>query len=200
MEMYHNFPGVDKLKALKLHYLLMGLNSRQHGNHNRLPANTLSIVDTRNVVRFLQNYAENHAILLPGRIPGYKRDDLQLLPSSTTKKVSIINCRLLECYLPSSKIEILNSKPQLTSHLLLQVNRPPPVNRPSLTPTSLNRPPPFNGQQIIVSLTPTSLNRPPPFNGQQIIGHLPLPVNLPSLEVYLSKQPPLHLRQLTFPL
>ena len=127
MEMYHNFPGVDKLKALKLHYLLMGLNSRQHGNHNRLPANTLSIVDTRNVVRFLQNYAENHAILLPGRIPGYKRDDLQLLPSSTTKKVSIINCRLLECYLPF--IQDRNPKFQ----------------------TSVNKPPPLTGQQTSTS-------------------------------------------------
>ena len=45
---------------------------------------------TKNVVKFLQNYSENHAILLPGRIPGYKRDDLQLLPSSTTKKVRIL--------------------------------------------------------------------------------------------------------------
>ena len=30
------------------------------------------------------NYAETHGLVLPGRIPGYKRSDLQLLPSSTT--------------------------------------------------------------------------------------------------------------------
>jgi hypothetical protein len=41
-------------------------------------------------LRFLRSYAEVNAILLPGRIPGYKRDDLQLLPSSTTKKVSMV--------------------------------------------------------------------------------------------------------------
>ena len=35
----------------------------------------------------MTNYAEKNAILLPGRIPGYKRDTIQLLPSSTTKKV-----------------------------------------------------------------------------------------------------------------
>ena len=40
-------------------------------------------------VTFLQNFAEANAILLPGRIPGYKRDDMQLLPSSMTKKVLI---------------------------------------------------------------------------------------------------------------
>ena len=28
-----------------------------------------------------------NAMLLPGRIPGYKKDTIQLLPSSTTKKV-----------------------------------------------------------------------------------------------------------------
>ena len=39
---------------------------------------------------FLANYAEEITILLPGWVPGYKRDDIQLLPSSTTKKVSTI--------------------------------------------------------------------------------------------------------------
>ena len=39
---------------------------------------------------FLANHAKEHAILLPGRIPGHKRDDMQLLPSSTTRKVSTI--------------------------------------------------------------------------------------------------------------
>ena len=31
-------------------------------------------------------YVESNAILLPGRIPGYKRDDIKLLPSSCTKR------------------------------------------------------------------------------------------------------------------
>ena len=61
---------------------------REHGNHKRLPHNAMSFEETKYVVRFLQNYAEANAILLPGRIPGYKRDDLQLLPSHTTKKVN----------------------------------------------------------------------------------------------------------------
>ena len=37
------------------------------------------------MVVFIQNFAEDHAILLPGRIPGYNRFDLQLLPSNTSK-------------------------------------------------------------------------------------------------------------------
>jgi len=40
------------------------------------------------VVKFLQNYAEENALLLPGRIPGCKRDDINLLPSSRSKKVT----------------------------------------------------------------------------------------------------------------
>ena len=33
-------------------------------------ANALSFVEVKNLVCFLNNYAETHAILLPGRIPG----------------------------------------------------------------------------------------------------------------------------------
>ena len=47
--------------------------------------------EVKNLVTFLNNYAEKNAILLPGRIPGYKRDTLQLLPSSTTKKVCTVH-------------------------------------------------------------------------------------------------------------
>ena len=62
-----------------------GLAPRVHGNTRRLPVNSLTFDDVSNVVSFIRNYAEVHAILLPGRIPGYKRSDLQLLPCSTTK-------------------------------------------------------------------------------------------------------------------
>ena len=79
--------GKDRFQALKNHYVATRLTTRQHGNHNRIPHNALSFSDVKNVVRFLQAYSEDNAILLPGRIPGYKRDDIQLLPSNTTKKV-----------------------------------------------------------------------------------------------------------------
>ena len=60
-----------------------GLSPRLHGNTKRLPHNTTSFADTQQVANFIKTA---HAILLPGRIPGYKRSDLQLLPSSTTKR------------------------------------------------------------------------------------------------------------------
>ena len=37
-------------------------------------------------MKFIFNYSEKHALLLPGRIPNYKRSDLQLQPSSDTKQ------------------------------------------------------------------------------------------------------------------
>ena len=38
------------------------------------------------VVTFIVNYNEQHSLALPGCIPGYSRTDVQLLPSSTSKK------------------------------------------------------------------------------------------------------------------
>jgi len=77
--------GRRRFRNLKASYCAMGLVPRQHGNAHRLPHNTLIYECKEHVVKFLQNFAEANAILLPGRIPGYKRDDVQLLPSSMMK-------------------------------------------------------------------------------------------------------------------
>lgn len=34
--------------------------------------------DAQHALTFLFEYAETHALLLPGRVPGYKRTDLQV--------------------------------------------------------------------------------------------------------------------------
>ncbi|XP_064636957.1 uncharacterized protein LOC135493509 [Lineus longissimus] len=75
----------DRLGALVKHYVDNGVTPRLHGNKGKLPKHALSVEDIERVVTFIHNYAEEHAVLLPGRIPGYKRDDLQLLPSSVSK-------------------------------------------------------------------------------------------------------------------
>ena len=79
--------GKSRFKALKQHFKQHGLISRVHGNTKRCPANTLSQQDRENILHFIRMYARANAILLPGRIPGYKRYDLQLLPSCTKKQV-----------------------------------------------------------------------------------------------------------------
>ncbi len=53
-----------------------------HVNKHKQPP--FAVVDIRKVA-YLINHAEDHAILLPGRISGYHRTDLKFLPSSTTK-------------------------------------------------------------------------------------------------------------------
>ena len=75
----------DRFMAVKAHFLAMGLTTRIHKRTKCLPRNALSFVEVQNLVRFLNNYAETHAILLPGRIPGYKTREMifscyQLVP------------------------------------------------------------------------------------------------------------------------
>ena len=76
-----------RIKTIKKHYLENGMEVRVHKNTKRLPSKSASCEDILVLVKFLQNYAETNAILLPGRIPSYKRDDLKLLPSNLSKKV-----------------------------------------------------------------------------------------------------------------
>ena len=78
--------GEKRLKNLTKSVKRNGLCPRVHGNTNKRLRHSLSFTSTEYVVRFLFSYAEQHALLLPGRIPGYTRDDLQLLPSSVSKR------------------------------------------------------------------------------------------------------------------
>jgi len=51
--------------------------------------------DIKRVVQFITNYAEDHALVLPGRVPGFKRHDIRLLPSSHGKGKVYANYREL---------------------------------------------------------------------------------------------------------
>ena len=87
-EMFLCFYGVSysRFRRLKEHYEEHGISPRQHGNKRRLPENTLPQSTIEEVNSFLLNYIEENAIVLPGRIPGFKNDDVKVLPSSETKK------------------------------------------------------------------------------------------------------------------
>ena len=99
--------GKDRFINVKASYIANGLTTRVHGNSKRRPHNALTFEEVQNLVKFLRSYAEQHGILLPGRIPGYKRDDLQLLPSSTTVHscmhagVSIMYLHCVHTHLPT---------------------------------------------------------------------------------------------------
>lgn len=78
--------GKKRLRNLSLSLRENGLTPRVHGNSRRLPKHSLSYQAIEYVVRFLLTYSEQHALLLPGRIPGYSRSDMKLLPSSVSKR------------------------------------------------------------------------------------------------------------------
>ena len=86
-EMFLHLYGLSDLRfrRLKEHYQTYGICPRIHGNTKRLPENTLSQCMVEGVHTFLTNYVEENAISLPGRIPGFKNDDIKVLSSSESK-------------------------------------------------------------------------------------------------------------------
>ena len=72
-------------RQLREHYKNSGLSSRTHGNTKRLPKNTIPYAVVEDDKLFFSNYAEENEISLPGRIPGYKDEDIKLLSSHETK-------------------------------------------------------------------------------------------------------------------
>ena len=75
----------QRSKAIKKNWRENGLCPRVWSK--AVPHNTTKLSDIQNIVRFILHYAEENAILLAGRIPGYKYDYLQLLPSTTKPQV-----------------------------------------------------------------------------------------------------------------
>ena len=86
-EMFLHLYGLSysRFRRLKEHYEQHGIFLHTHGNSKKLPSNTHPLAVTENVHVFLTNYVEENAIVLPGRIPGFKRDDVKVLSSSETK-------------------------------------------------------------------------------------------------------------------
>lgn len=83
--MFSNNIKIKRMKRLTKMYNESGLISKVHGNAGKVPKNVTSFCDTENIVRFLYNYAEQHAVILPGRSSTIYKTNLKLLPSSDTK-------------------------------------------------------------------------------------------------------------------
>ena len=63
----------------------MDCRLRVHGNKKRPPSWTVPSQTVKQVVKFIPNVTEEQALLLPGRVSGFKRTDVRLLPSALTK-------------------------------------------------------------------------------------------------------------------
>lgn len=75
----------NRFCSLVKHYRKNGLSVRVNGNKKRLPSSAFSSETIERVVKFILNTAEEQALLLPGRVPGFKRIDVRLLASVLTK-------------------------------------------------------------------------------------------------------------------
>ena len=81
----------DRLTSLIKWYKAEGLVPKEKKSGGRANIkHGLDFTDIRAVIQFITNYASTHALVLPGRIPGFSRSDIKLLPSSHTKKVVYI--------------------------------------------------------------------------------------------------------------
>lgn len=79
--------GRDTLADIVKHYEENGARPRLRKKHSlpRPPARFISPEDINRVVDFIKNYAEDNAIMLPGRQPGHKDWHVKLLPTHVSK-------------------------------------------------------------------------------------------------------------------
>ena len=96
--------GRRSIMALKDSYLANGLETRVHGNREDLPYNQMTHIAISHIVKFLKNYTEENAILLPGQIHDYKRGNTKLLSSSRSKKVFCMNTHLEQLLFSTASI------------------------------------------------------------------------------------------------
>ena len=78
--------GGTKYQNIADHYNVNGLSARRHGNKGRLPSNTSSFGTVEHVKSFIQAYANDNAMPLPGRVPGHNDQTQMVLSSSVTKR------------------------------------------------------------------------------------------------------------------
>ena len=84
---HYTLVGKYRFMAVKASFLATGLTTRAHGNTQKLPKLALKLDMVKPCYLFIQLCGEEYHPP-PSRIPRYKQDDLQLLPSNTTMKVN----------------------------------------------------------------------------------------------------------------
>ena len=77
--------GKKRFRNLLKHYQLNGVTPRVHGNVKRRPWNAASFPDKERAVTFIKNFAEAHALPLPGQMPKFYDYRIMLLPSDVSK-------------------------------------------------------------------------------------------------------------------
>ena len=77
--------GEKRYRNLCKHFDANGVTPRIHKNTKKVPHNAYSAEEEKQVVTFIQNFADCHAMPLPGRMPNMKDYSVMILPSDMTK-------------------------------------------------------------------------------------------------------------------
>ena len=77
--------GSQRLKNLISHYDENGLSVQLHGNARKCPHNQTEREEVEKIKAFIEQFADNHAMPLPGRLPTHKDYRVMLLPSDMSK-------------------------------------------------------------------------------------------------------------------
>lgn len=77
--------GKKRFRNLLKRYQLNGVSPRVHENVKRRPWNAASFSDKERAVTFIKNFAEAHALPLPGQMPKFYDYSIMLLPSDVSK-------------------------------------------------------------------------------------------------------------------
>ena len=77
--------GSRRLKNLISHYDENALSVRMHGNARKRPHNQTETEEVEKIKAFIEQFADNHAMPLPGRLPTHKDYRVMLLPSDMSK-------------------------------------------------------------------------------------------------------------------
>ena len=75
-----------------------GLEPRHHGNKGKLPAHALTLAQTKAIKSFIDNYALQYGLPLPGRLASFRMEKAKLLPSNKTKN------DIYECYCEAASL------------------------------------------------------------------------------------------------
>ena len=78
--------GRKRLRLLRKRVTEFSIAPHRHGNAGRHPKHACNKENTTKVVQFLINYAENNALVLPGKTRGIRDHRTMLLPSWESKK------------------------------------------------------------------------------------------------------------------
>ena len=87
LEMFVFLHGMSKHRFVNIchHFDAHGLSERVHGNAQKRAHNTSTPDQLENLVTFIDNIAQAHAMPLPGRLPNHRDDRALLLPTDLTK-------------------------------------------------------------------------------------------------------------------